>query len=244
MALAGPRLWGRASEGASLAARASPRVCSPTRPAPCSSCTICPNSGGGEADKGSREKKGGSGAAPGGLRMYWEHWRFRMGQRGAAPGRASPPTGSPRHGVWTECRPHGGSAGDGVRVQTGAANRQAGPSGPPAPSDAVVALARWTPDSPQAARRQTRAAASSSRRTAPWAIVPVVEPRTAAPGGSGHRSPAPRAGDSAWSPAPRGRDRRVAVPSASSETKARVQPLRGCAPCLGAVFHVRGVYKE
>jgi len=188
MALAGPRPWGRASEGASIAARAPPRACSPTRPASCASCTICPNSGGGEVDKGSREKKGGSEAAPGKRRMYWEHWRFRLGQRGAAPGQASPSTGSPRNSVWTDCHPVRGSAGDGVRVQTG--SRQ--PPGQHRGGDVDRPGERRRGGARQVDRGQPSSGAgrparrpSDTRKNSTIDDLPAVGPRTGAPTAAG-----------------------------------------------------------
>ena len=113
--------------------RASSRACSPARPASCSPCTICPDSGLVGADRGSREKKRGS-ELPQGDRECAGNTGVRMGQRGAALGQASSPTGSPANGHRTLCHPVRGSAGDGVSGAAGAGSRRdrhgtwAGPS--------------------------------------------------------------------------------------------------------------------
>lgn len=64
---------------------------------------------------------------------------------------------------------------------------QVGPSGPPAPIDSVVALARGTLDSPDAARRKTRTAASDSKTNSGIGDRPCGRAAHGRSGSSGYR---------------------------------------------------------
>ena len=160
-------------------------------------CTICPDSGGGEADKGSREKEGGS----------------------------ELPHGNRRSGA---ARP---------------ANRQTGPSGPQVPSDAMVAHARWTPDSPEAVRRKDPHGGLRFENEQ----LQGRPPRGQAAHGRCLRqrvsNSSPRAGDSSMSLAAA----ITRAPGAEREQRDEGHGVglsgRPC-PMVGAVSHVRGVYRK
>ena len=188
-----------------------------------------PIPGAGRLTRGVERRKVGQ-SCPTGTAIVLGTLAFRMGQRGAAPGRASPPTGSPRNSVWTECHPHVKKCGRRRSGAAGAGSRQAGPSGPRAPSEAVLALVRWTPGQSQVARRRPARRPPTRRRAAPWATAPAVMPRTAAPAAAGTEFPPLGQALRRCRPPSYSGSLECRAPSASCGTNARMRSPEGTVP--------------